>query len=226
MAEGRTRRWEEEMPRYRTRWEQRYGEQGGRWDEHEPYYRYGWEMASDPRYRDREWRDVESELRRDWEAGHPDRPWDRAADPIRDAWEAAGGVGTGTEGSPAVQLREEEIIPRTEMVEAGEAEVRKEVVTETRTIEVPIRREELVIENHPSAEPAEGAGDAGEATRVPLREEQVTVEKRPVVYEELEVSKRPVQDTERVSDTVRREEARIEREGDVKVRGDEPRRRS
>jgi hypothetical protein len=45
------------------------------------------------------------------------------------------------------------------------------------------------------------------------------VEKTPVVREEVTLKKRQVQDTERVSDTVRREEARVEQTGDAKVQG-------
>jgi uncharacterized protein (TIGR02271 family) len=44
----------------------------------------------------------------------------------------------------------------------------------------------------------------------------VQVEKKPVVNEETRVGKRQVQDTKRVSDTVRREELRTEQDGDVK----------
>jgi uncharacterized protein (TIGR02271 family) len=51
-----------------------------------------------------------------------------------------------------------------------------------------------------------------------VREEQVEVEKQPVVYEEVGVGKRVTQDTREVSDTVRREELRTENEGDVEVR--------
>jgi hypothetical protein len=54
---------------------------------------------------------------------------------------------------------------------------------------------------------------------MPVREERVELEKRPVVYEEVSVGTREVQDTQRVSGTVRREEARIEQEGDVNVGG-------
>jgi hypothetical protein len=50
-------------------------------------------------------------------------------------------------------------------------------------------------------------------------EEEVRVEKKPVVREEVTLKKQQVQDTERVSDTVRREEARIERTGDAHVQG-------
>ena len=50
-------------------------------------------------------------------------------------------------------------------------------------------------------------------------EEQVHVEKQPVVKEEVTIRKRDVQDTERVSGTVRKDEVKVEKEGDVKLRG-------
>ena len=56
---------------------------------------------------------------------------------------------------------------------------------------------------------------------IPVREEQVPVEKQPVVREEVSLGKRPVQETKRVSDTVRSEEAHVEREGDVDIQGAE-----
>ena len=58
----------------------------------------------------------------------------------------------------------------------------------------------------------------GEEIRIPVREEQIFVEKRPVVKEEVTVGKRVVQDTERVGGEVRKEEVRVEREGDVDIR--------
>ncbi|MGZ3380265.1 MAG: DUF2382 domain-containing protein, partial [Isosphaeraceae bacterium] len=50
-----------------------------------------------------------------------------------------------------------------------------------------------------------------------LMREQVVVEKRPVVREEVRVGKRVVRETERVGGEVRKEEDRIEREGDVEI---------
>ena len=44
------------------------------------------------------------------------------------------------------------------------------------------------------------------------------MEKRPVVKEEVTVGKRVVQDTEHVGGEVRKEEVRVEREGDVDIR--------
>jgi len=93
----------------------------------------------------------------------------------------------------------------------------KDVVEQQRTLEVPVSREEVYVERRAVDRPADRPIEAtSEKTiDVPVREEQVEIEKRPVVYEEVEVGKRQVQETQRVSDTVRREEARIDREGDV-----------
>ena len=57
---------------------------------------------------------------------------------------------------------------------------------------------------------------------VPIREERVELEKRPVVYEEVQVGKQQVHATQQVSDTVQHEEARIERVGEVRLSGDSP----
>lgn len=127
-----------------------------------------------------------------------------------------------------IELREEELRTSKERVQAGEVRVRKEVVTEDQTIEVPVTREEAVIERHPvTGRDATGIDAEREEIRIPLTEEKVRVEKTPVVKEEITVGKRKVQDTERVQGTVRREEARIEgadegRSRDRGVKNSEP----
>lgn len=120
-------------------------------------------------------------------------------------------------GSQTVELREEELAANTEIVETGRVNVGKEIVEETQTLEVPVTREEVTIERRPvDRRPADGGIGQGETTlRVPVHEEQVSVDKRTVVTEEISVGKRQVQDTQHVSGTVRREEVRIGREGDV-----------
>jgi uncharacterized protein (TIGR02271 family) len=112
-----------------------------------------------------------------------------------------------------IQVREEELLAHKQLVEMGEVRVRKEVVTEHRTLEIPVQREEVVIERQaPTGEPVE-------EIRIPVSEEQVTVEKRPVVKEEVTVGKRVVQGTEQVGGEVRKEVVRVEREGDVDIHG-------
>lgn len=126
-----------------------------------------------------------------------------------------------SKGEQTVQLREEELQARKQTVQTGEVSIGKEVVSEQRTLEVPVTREEVfverrAVEHRPADRPID---DRGQTIEVPVREEEVSVEKRPVVYEEVELGKQQVQRTEQVSGTVRREEARIEREGDVTVSG-------
>ncbi|HZA97808.1 MAG TPA: YsnF/AvaK domain-containing protein [Gemmatimonadales bacterium] len=125
------------------------------------------------------------------------------------------------EGTQNIELREEELRAEKQRVQAGEVRLRKEVVQEERTIEVPVTREEVVIERRPAAQGREASGriDENEEIRIPLMEEEVRVEKTPVVREEVSVKKRQVQGIEEVSDTVRREEARIEQTGEARVQG-------
>jgi len=117
------------------------------------------------------------------------------------------------------QVKEEQLHAEKRPVEAGEVRVRKEVHTENKTLEVPVQREEVVIERTPvhGSAPSDAVIREGEEIRVPVREEQVDVSKRAVVTEEVKVGKHVVQDTERVSGQVRKEEIRVEKKGDVDV---------
>ena len=115
-----------------------------------------------------------------------------------------------------IQLRGEMLRTYKDRVQRGEVRLRKEVVTENRSVEVPVTHEELVVE-HTAGTGQTASGDigTGEEVRIPLSEERVRLEKQPVVTEEVRVGKRPVQDTKQISDQVRHEELRVEKEGDV-----------
>ena len=129
-----------------------------------------------------------------------------------------GTTGRSVEGEQTLELREEELTARKQSVQAGEVEIRKNVVEEQRTLEVPVTREEVTIERHAvDRRPADAPIGEGsrEVIEVPVTEERVSAEKRAVVTEELEVGKRAVQETQQVSGTVRREVADIDTEGDV-----------
>lgn len=130
------------------------------------------------------------------------------------------GMGQEATGGRTMKLREEELHARKHDVEAGEVVVHKDVVTEQKTINVPVTREEVVVERRPASGRGGAPGDIrpGEEIRVPVREEEVQLEKTPVIKEEIDVHKRKVQGTEQVSDQVRKEQARVERKGDVDVR--------
>ncbi len=124
------------------------------------------------------------------------------------------------DGRRKLQLREEELIARKRSVASGEVGIRTEVVSEQRTLEVPVTHEEVTLERHAGdRRPSDRAIGEGETISVPLSKQEVTLDKQAVVYEEVNVGKRAVQETQQVSGTVRREEAVIEKEGDVQIEG-------
>jgi uncharacterized protein (TIGR02271 family) len=141
-------------------------------------------------------------------------------DTVASARTQAGTSAVGTTGERTMKLHEEQLRATKQPVETGEVRVRKEVKTEHKTLDVPVTREEVVIERRPASGQAASTADIrpGEEVRIPVREEQVRVQKEAVVTEEVSVGKRKVQDTEHVSGTVRKEEVRVDQEGDVDVR--------
>ena len=136
---------------------------------------------------------------------------------------AAAGATAGS-GFDTIQLKEERLHAEKRPVETGQVTLRKEVHTETKHIDVPVEREEVVIERTPVHGRATTGGiAAGEEIRIPVREEQVSVSKEAVVKEEVNVGKRVVRDTEQVTGEVRKEELKVEQRGDVDVRTGGPR---
>jgi uncharacterized protein (TIGR02271 family) len=125
----------------------------------------------------------------------------------------------GTEGR-TLQAKEEQLNVKKHKEQAGEVTVRKEVHTEHKTIDVPVEREEVVIERHAVSgnQPASGTIAAeGQTIRVPVSEEHVEVTKTPVVKEEVTIGKRKVKETQHVGATVRKEEIKVEKQGDADV---------
>jgi uncharacterized protein (TIGR02271 family) len=123
-----------------------------------------------------------------------------------------------------LQLREEELTARKHAVETGKVTLNKEVVSEQQTLDVPVTHEEVTIERYPVDRRASDRpiSESGQTISVPVHEEQVRAEKQTVVYEEVGLDKRAVQQTEHVSDTVRREQVVIDKDGDVDLDSDTP----
>lgn len=72
---------------YRNHWQTAYGSQGGRYEEYEPAYRFGNDLRSNSSYTGRNWSEIEPAVQTDWESRNADRPWARAKDAVRHAWE-------------------------------------------------------------------------------------------------------------------------------------------
>ncbi len=139
------------------------------------------------------------------------------------AYNTTGVTGTDTDETRRMRLREEQLNVNKERVQSGEVGIHKDVISEEKTVNVPVTHEEAFIERRPVTDASitdnTPIGE-GETIRVPLSEEQVNVSKSTVVTGEVEIGKRSVTENQRVSDTVRHEEARLERTGDARVAGD------
>ena len=117
-----------------------------------------------------------------------------------------------------VRRSEEELRVERREREAGTLRVRKRVRTETEHIEVPKKRVEVTVERVPVEEgPVSeddrptGAPEIGEEEIVvPVVEEEIVVEKRPVVKEEIRIRKQVVEDVEVIEEDVRKEEVEVE----------------
>jgi uncharacterized protein (TIGR02271 family) len=107
-----------------------------------------------------------------------------------------------------VQLLGEVLRVHKDRISRGEVVVRKDVITETQTIQVPVTREELVIERVPVSGETQASGALGDSQEIhiPLTEETASIDKRTVVREEVSVGKKPVSEVRDLSGDVRREE--------------------
>ena len=117
---------------------------------------------------------------------------------------------TEREDELRVQRTEEELRAGTREREAGEVGVRKTVRTDRERMEVPTRREEVTVDRVPVDGEATEAEIGEDEVSVPVTEEEVVVEKRPVVKEEVRIRKDVVEDTEVVEEDVRREEIDVD----------------
>jgi len=141
-----------------------------------------------------------------------------------------------------LQLREEVLQVEKNWVQTGEIRIHKRVITEEKVFRVPVTREEVIIErisfdDQPSAVPAAtNATDTTNATgndegelvtladgkplTILVREEQVFIQKTPMVIEEITITKKVIQEMKSITETLQKEELRIERTGNVLIQGD------
>lgn len=111
---------------------------------------------------------------------------------------------------------EEQLNVDKERVESGQVRLRKYVVHETETVEVPVEREEVRVTREPitDADRANYDGNIGEQeASVTLHEDRVNVSKESVPVEKVGLDKDVVRETEQVTEDVAKE--RIETDGNV-----------
>jgi len=133
---------------------------------------------------------------------------------------AAGTRGEGHDTSgpntdDAMTRSEERVRVGTQERESGVARLRKHVVTERVSQEVPVSREEAVVNREPITDANRGdalkGGDLTEEEHeVTLHEERAVVNKETVPVERVSLGTQTVSDTETVTTDARREEIEVE----------------
>lgn len=73
-------------PRFRSHYDTTYATSGRAYTEYEPAYRYGYDLATDDRYRGREWDDIAEDVASDW-AREFDENWEDFKAAVREGWE-------------------------------------------------------------------------------------------------------------------------------------------
>jgi uncharacterized protein (TIGR02271 family) len=115
-----------------------------------------------------------------------------------------------------VPVVEEDLTATVRPMESGAVRIVKRVVDEDRVLDIPVTDEQIRVERRIVDRPV-GADETQAFEEividVPLSKEQVELQKQARVTEEIVVSKEAVQRTDRVSDTVRREEVYVEEDG-------------
>lgn len=120
-----------------------------------------------------------------------------------------------------VPVMEEELRVDKANKEVGEVKVKKVVHSELRHFSIPVMKEEVRVERVPVSDQNRNlsSSDArfeNKTVSVPVSEEQVTISKRPVVKEEVRISKERKSHDQRVEGEVRKEEVKIEGEDELR----------
>ncbi|HET9647434.1 MAG TPA: PRC and DUF2382 domain-containing protein [Microlunatus sp.] len=129
--------------------------------------------------------------------------------------QAKGHDTSGPNTDDAVTRSEEQLKVGTERVEAGRARLRKYVVTEQQTVQVPVSREEIRVEREPITDANRDAALSGaditeEEHEVVLSAERPVVTTEAVPVERVRLGTETVTETETVSGQVRKEQIELD----------------
>ncbi len=111
-----------------------------------------------------------------------------------------------------VPVVEEELQAHVQDVDAGRVRIVKTAVDAQATMQVPVRHEEVYVRQRAVYRPAtaDDLARGGGVVEIPLHAQEVVTTKVAVVTGEVDVRKEVTEETEWVTDTVRREEVHVE----------------
>lgn len=148
----------------------------------------------------------------------------RGHDRTTDTARGAGHDTSGPNTDEAMTRSEEQLHVGTETTEAGRARLRKYVVTEQQTVNVPVSHEEVRIVREPITDANAGAALDGPALseeehEVTLHQDRVVVDKDAVPVERVRLGTETVTDTQSVTEDVSHEEIEVDGDGTTRTPG-------
>jgi uncharacterized protein (TIGR02271 family) len=125
----------------------------------------------------------------------------------------------GTPRAVVIPVVEEQLEISKREVETGRLRLQKRVSVQEQTVDEPLFADEITIERVPINRFVDAPSEArirveGETTVIPLFEEQIVLQKRLLLREEVRVTTRRVERRAPQIVTVRREEVTVERASD------------
>ncbi len=115
-----------------------------------------------------------------------------------------------------VPVAEEELDVTKRDREAGEVRLRKDVVTETKHVDVPVTREEVHVDRVPTSNrdaTGEGKLFQKDTVSVPVHEEEIEITKRPVVKEEVRLRKDRIVEQRAADEDIKKERVDVDETG-------------
>ncbi|NYD39016.1 DUF2382 domain-containing protein [Actinomycetospora corticicola] len=139
----------------------------------------------------------------------------RAGTDRRDARRGDGDRAGHDRSGESMTLSEERLNVGKETVETGQVRLRKYVVTENQTVEVPVSHEEVRLEREPVRDGRPGGSIGEDEQSVTLHAERAVVGKEAHAVENVRLAKETVTENESFSDEVRKERLDVQDENGV-----------
>ncbi|URZ17458.1 YsnF/AvaK domain-containing protein [Clostridium felsineum] len=123
-----------------------------------------------------------------------------------------------TENDAKLKLRKEELDINKDKVQKGEVELGKEIIEEHKVVDVPVKHEEVVVERKSlNNETSDSPITNEQSIKIPVSEEKVNVGKHTVLTSEVSAHKNEIENTQHIDETLKREEAKINKIGDANI---------
>ena len=180
------------------------------WEEVSPAYRYAWESYDRPEYKGKSYAQVSSDLKKGWTGSGSYADYEPH---IKGAWEkrATQTIDAGDEA--VVPVVEEELHVGKQKVEKGGVKVKSRVTETPVEADVHLHEEHVEVRRRAVNRDVTGADVAAfQEGTIELKEtaERAVVSKKAKVVEEVVVSKKGSDKTQKVRDTVRKTDVEVE----------------